>query len=1158
TPEEILAGLDGSILKKELHDRAIRRGDLNWLLFANKKGVATIVENKEDVELLKQVMIPRADMDTTEIKGVTAYPGKIQGVARIVMNRDEFQKMHTGDILISTMTTPDFVILMQQASAIVTDIGGLLCHAAIVSREIHKPCIIGTKISTQVIKDGDLIEVDADNGVVRILKRVSIANQDNKISELVDAGIYNKSLWTEMGYWLQPVFSSVLFSHWHRTDVVKKITPELDFHIAFNMNGHFFQFDKDAKNIYEYIKTRYSKKSLKDVSEALDEEGKKIFTLLNHEISHSDSYIENNIEKIIGICKELYGFWMVGSYISDALTPLAIDTKYVATEAEFFAHVHPHLRDTWIETEAKTVIDIAKKFIKKYPKTPIDLSRKLIENDFELLNEIKEYIKSYSWCRISKWIGEQVDFEYAYKRVEDEIKNCIDGNHIETKRIKTDESKLDGLVSLSISTAYWRAECGKMEMIFAIRMRKILQHIAVENNINYRQALLLSPSELIRTIKNSSKLIENIEKILFRESGFFSLVLGKDKEFVLNKIDTGYDLLNDLYTPKADTNSKVDILKGIGASPGHVEGKVRIIHSAKDFSSFKQGEILVAPETSPTFVPLMRMASAILTGRGGITSHAAIVSRELGKPCIIAIKDVVRILKDGDLIEVDAEKGIVKILSRVEGGKVLVNLADRYLELVGERKLYPPLNNYSAFIQGSEYNIQKYYKKWYEDKVRIDLFVHMKDSFSQVWLIEDDMKFASEFAMREYLKDKVVFGKREEYILESRKKIDKIYSEYTYNKIAETKYEDLFRLISEIRDIIWDVNAAVIFSVYFDKELCLGVLKAENYPITDEKFDSLWEKAIEPKFESFDKEQFEHVLNLIKDEINWGKIVEQCQYTTTDYYSAKTLGETDKALKINNKVYINNVDKAKEVLAEEDTKRTQILKSYNKWIRGLSENEATVAEYIQAVMRIRDARKNFFAKGLTIIYRIAERMFNEVGIDRDLIPFYTVHELLKGIEYLKSSVANLTDRKKGFQWLVPYASDVQALNVDVDSGVEKVNKYFKDSHLSKGDRNMIHGQSGFKGNIKGKVRIVLNVNSDHGFIDGEVLVTGMTRPEYVPLMKKASAIITDEGGITCHAAIVSRELKIPCVIGTKIATRILKDGDLVEVDANKGTVRIIK
>ena len=59
----------------------------------------------------------------------------------------------------------------------------------------------------------------------------------------------------------------------------------------------------------------------------------------------------------------------------------------------------------------------------------------------------------------------------------------------------------------------------------------------------------------------------------------------------------------------------------------------------------------------------------------------------------------------------------------------------------------------------------------------------------------------------------------------------------------------------------------------------------------------------------------------------------------------------------------------------------------------------------------------------------------------------------------------------------------------------------------------------------------------------------------VPYLKNASAIATDEGGLTCHAAIISRELKIPCIIGTKISTKVLKDGDLVEVDAEKGVVR---
>lgn len=73
----------------------------------------------------------------------------------------------------------------------------------------------------------------------------------------------------------------------------------------------------------------------------------------------------------------------------------------------------------------------------------------------------------------------------------------------------------------------------------------------------------------------------------------------------------------------------------------------------------------------------------------------------------------------------------------------------------------------------------------------------------------------------------------------------------------------------------------------------------------------------------------------------------------------------------------------------------------------------------------------------------------------------------------------------------------------------------------------------------------------------KILITGMTRPQLMPLIYKSSAIVTDQGGVTCHAAIVSRELGIPCVIGTKNATKVFKPGDIVEVDADTGIVRKI-
>ncbi|MEK6867690.1 MAG: PEP-utilizing enzyme, partial [Nanoarchaeota archaeon] len=106
--------------------------------------------------------------------------------------------------------------------------------------------------------------------------------------------------------------------------------------------------------------------------------------------------------------------------------------------------------------------------------------------------------------------------------------------------------------------------------------------------------------------------------------------------------------------------------------------------------------------------------------------------------------------------------------------------------------------------------------------------------------------------------------------------------------------------------------------------------------------------------------------------------------------------------------------------------------------------------------------------------------------------------------------------------------------------------------------SQIKGTIASSGHAKGEVCIIRGPKEFHKMKENGVLVTSMTTPDFVPLMERSCAIVTDEGGITCHAAIVAREMKKPCIIGTKIATKVLKDGDMVEVDAEKGIVRKIK
>jgi len=103
-------------------------------------------------------------------------------------------------------------------------------------------------------------------------------------------------------------------------------------------------------------------------------------------------------------------------------------------------------------------------------------------------------------------------------------------------------------------------------------------------------------------------------------------------------------------------------------------------------------------------------------------------------------------------------------------------------------------------------------------------------------------------------------------------------------------------------------------------------------------------------------------------------------------------------------------------------------------------------------------------------------------------------------------------------------------------------------------RIIMNGLGVSAGIASGSVKIILNISEISKVNLGDVLVARMTTPDMVPAMKKASAIITDEGGMTCHAAIVARELGIPCIVGTKTATKELHEGDIVTVDGKKGVV----
>lgn len=105
------------------------------------------------------------------ISGIAASKGKARGIVKVIKNKDDYFLISSDEIVVTDIIIPELRMVMNKVKAIVIDSGGLTSHIAKAMREMKKPCITGTKIAAKVLKDGDIIEVDANKGVVKIIKK---------------------------------------------------------------------------------------------------------------------------------------------------------------------------------------------------------------------------------------------------------------------------------------------------------------------------------------------------------------------------------------------------------------------------------------------------------------------------------------------------------------------------------------------------------------------------------------------------------------------------------------------------------------------------------------------------------------------------------------------------------------------------------------------------------------------------------------------------------------------------------------------------------------------------------------------------------------------------------------------------------------------------
>lgn len=442
-------------------------------------------------------------------------------------------------------------------------------------------------------------------------------------------------------------------------------------------------------------------------------------------------------------------------------------------------------------------------------------------------------------------------------------------------------------------------------------------------------------------------------------------------------------------------------------------------------------------------------------------------------------------------------------------------------------------------------------KNFFGDACKITLFFVKDDYVHWYWNDDDLSRLRDEFFER-LKKDKNYLETLEKNWHVRIKKFDR-----TIEKVEKTNLQNLS---DESLSILYDE----FYDDYVDQFSCfMGIgdalsmhadryLRSEFQSTLGDDFDAVFSKLMTTHYLSFLEEESiarekmldklrrgekipEHVLNAH---------AEKFFFIQNNYAKASKLTPLDFER-------ILQEDKTKKGTAAPDIKTKQ-LKEKEQLIEQypFSDWQKILIAIMDELFIIQDIRKKY-----VLIANYYQFQFLKEAERRTHIPFkllqYSIYPEFRSILAKRIDIATLEARKN----LCMCVHMEEGFSVFTGDEVLEALQFLQEDMKKE---QKIRGMIASPGKVRGRVKKILKFHDIVNMKEGDVLVSSMTRPEMAPAMKLAIAIVTDEGGITSHAAIVSRELGIPCIIGTKVATQILNDGDLVEVDAHNGIVKLIK
>jgi len=442
-------------------------------------------------------------------------------------------------------------------------------------------------------------------------------------------------------------------------------------------------------------------------------------------------------------------------------------------------------------------------------------------------------------------------------------------------------------------------------------------------------------------------------------------------------------------------------------------------------------------------------------------------------------------------------------------------------------------------------------------------FLYAKDNVAEEFHLLDDnynwIKLSNKFLRKKYFENFLNEGKL------LRKDFDdfiKLINKIDLDKISTDELINMFEKSCYFHSRLRGYFKALRGEFLASAEIRLLQILKTKY--TKQKVTNLFVLLTTPsQFDDTDKQTIDWFFLLLKNiEINIKIILDHlCKYpwliahsNNVDEFINYYFDKFEKDRKNLEHLFSNVVNLLDQKIALKKMQKLILNKFNNEEFNYLSKlfQEAAVER-----MRLKGGWAGSDYLYLPLFEEIAKR--TNINIE-DLYSSYRIDEIIKALKNQNTilSKSEIQNRKKTFVFIL---NKRKLTFYSGDKADKIIKRQIKNIIKENIDTITINGQPASLGKAQGKVKIItpgnfkmLRYDLKH-FKDGDVLVSSMTQPNMVPIMKKAAAIVTNEGGLTSHAAIIAREFKIPCIVGCEIATKVFKNGDLIEVDANKGIVK---